>query len=698
MRKGNLLGIFALLFSTEAAFFPRTVHKTAESFLASSLQQEAGADVDSEFDKFLESWFDDFLDRKPMEALRFGRHIPTCRGLTATKGTYVRDIWGDVSPTAERDGVKKDQQWLQDMKQRFGKSIGARDLSDESHVTYMLMEKKVEEMQKENQYSAFRPPFGPLGCQLGVMGCQVQVAGMIRGLPVSTVDDARCYVALLNGLPDFLVGHGQRLQDAADHGAPPYHLITESLVKDCDAKLPAEGTETSQNQSQSARSNDLFQAFEGKLRKVKRISRKETQSLLHDAEKAVINAVWPAYRGLRELAQRLLPKSIDSKEGLASNYGADARDFYAYRVQLLGVGGDASSLHERALKLVKDNAKEIRRNAAVAFPKSKGANSSSPAVVMQFLTRAHSDAGYTNSEDGRAAYLKDVQGYMDSMLKKLVKSSEANAKQRLFFPSDIPALPCKLERLQSPTFPGLAQYRPGSIGTVNRSAVVGFNVYDMTKVSKMDMEVLTYHEVVPGHHLQVTKALTLPLPSFRRYFGDEAFSEGWAVYAEQDISTKLVTLSAQSHLGRLNMLQTRAVRMAADTGIHALNWERKKAEAFYMEHTMITPERAAQAVDRHFAWPAQALTYAAGYEQMTKLRRAVTAKAGLVKALGKDWEAYLHKAILSHGDLPLAMLEQVVFAQLNTWSTPASVQSSAHHSFALAALLVSFVSLVACSN
>merc|ERR1719498_865043 len=172
------------------------------------------------------------------------------------------------------------------------------------------------------------------------------------------------------------------------------------------------------------------------------------------------------------------------------------------------------------------------------------------------------------------------------MQRKLQETSSGQTERRLFYHSDIPVLPCEVQRIQSPTFPGLAQYSPGSIGSTNRSAVVRFNVYDMSKVSKMDMEVLAYHEVVPGHHLQVTKALTLPLPSFRRYFGDEAFAEGWAVYAEQDLSPRLAKLSSQSDLGRLNMRQTKNVRMAVDTGIHAFDWDRQKAEEYYMEYTM----------------------------------------------------------------------------------------------------------------
>jgi len=665
-----------LLYIVEAGLFQkslRQVNSQSASVLQPVFLQEAAADVDAEFDKFLEDWFDEFMARKPMEALRFGRQLPTCTGLAKSKNSRVQEIWGDASAAAETQGVQKDQQRLQDMIERFGASIGARDLSDERHVSYVLMQKKVEEMHQENVYRAFRPPFGPLGCQVGLMGCQVQTAGMIRGVAINTLDDARCYVALMNGLPDFLLGHGRRLEEASSQGATPYRLVLEAVVKDCDAKLPAEGNSSSKDQGQLARSNELFQTFEGKLRKVEGINDKERQTLLQEAEKGIVDGIWPAYRGLRKLVQGLLPKAVESEKGLSSSHGSKASDFYSYRVKLLGVGGDVTSLHEHALKLIDKNAEEIHSDAALFLPNF---NASSPATVMQALRKPYTEARYANTDADRALYLKDVEGYIDGMWKKLHQSADSKSGRRLFFPTEIPALQCLVQPIQSPSFPGLAQYSAGSlIGKVNRSAVVGFNVYDMGLVSKMDMEVLAYHEVVPGHHLQVTKTLTLPLPSFRRFFGDEAFSEGWAVYAEQDLSPRLVKLSTQSSLGRLNLRQTKAVRLAVDTGLHALGWDRKKAEAFYTDYTMITPEKAKQAVDRHFAWPAQALNYAAGHKELTRVRDAVANKAELVESLGEDWEAMLHKAILSHGDLPLAMLEPVVFAQLNAWRSSAHLQA-----------------------
>lgn len=640
-----------------------------------SLQQKAVEDADREFDRFLEEWFDDFLARKPMEALRFGRSLPACSGLAAMNRSHVHQIWGDASGIAETQGIKVEEQWMHTMVQRFGATIGKRSLSDERHASYVLMQKKVAEMRQENMYSVFRPPFGPLGCQVGVMGCQVQCPNMVKGLLINNADDARCYVALLNGLPDFLLAHGRRLEDAVLAGTSPYRLVLEAVVLDCDAKIPAEqNLSNSQMLSQLARSNEFFETFLSKLQTVTGISEDEKQLLLHVAEKSIVDGVWPAYGGLRKVVSELLPKTVTAEKGLVATHGASAEEFYAYRVKLLGVGGNTASLHERAMQLVNKNAEEIQRAAVVVFP---SLTETSPTLVSEALRRLDSEARFLNTEDGRALYIHDVNKYIEDMSTRLRKSATSQ-HGRLFFESDLPAISCLVKRMDWASFPGLAQYIPGRIGTTNYSAVVDFNTHDMSKVSKLDMEVLAYHEVVPGHHLQVTKTSTLPLPSWRRFLGDEAFAEGWAVYAEQDLSSRLVNLSTQSQLGRLNMLQKKAVRMAVDTGLHGLSWGRKKAEDFYVEHTTLTPENAKQAVDRHFAWPSQALNYAAGYEELRRVRGVLASNPTLLKALGKDWEAMLHKAILSHGDLPLSMLEEVVIEQLSSWSAVAPSPSSTH--------------------
>lgn len=675
-----LEGLLALLIHESVAAPLKLRAKGDTLGLASLNSASKGAvDTEAEFDRFLEDWFDNFLARKPMEALRFGRQLPKCRNLNAV---HVPHIWGDSSSEAEAAGIKADQKWLADMEKRFRNTIGARDLSDERHVSYVLQQSKAEEMRQEHIHRAFRPPFGPLGCQLGVMGCQVQVLGMLKGLPINTVDDARCYLALLNGLPDFLLGHAERLQEATGKGFPAYRAVLEAIVQDCDAQLPARDA--------TPESTELFLSFKTKLAKVSGISSSDSKALLKDATKAVEVGVWPAYRNLRKVVVGLLPKSLSSTKGLTSTHGSTAKEFYVHRVKLLGVGADPASLHKQALQLVERTAEEMKASSATL---SIHSTASSDALVMKDLRTAYTQARYEDSAEGRAAYLQDVEGYIDMMWQKLREASSGEASSRLFYPSEIPVLPCLVKPIDSPSFPGLAQYAPGSIGESNRSAVVSFNIHDMSKVSKMDEEVLAYHEVVPGHHLQVTKALTLPLPSFRRYFGDEAFAEGWAVYAEQDISPRLVNLSTQSRLGRLNMRQTRNVRMAVDTGIHALDWDRRKAEEYYMEYTMITPERAAQAVDRHFAWPAQALTYAAGYEEVKRVRQTVIDQKALLKNFGKDWEAMFHKAVVSHGDLPLAMLEKVVFSQLDSWASVQTRSAAGLPALSLGAAIVSVLSL-----
>merc|ERR1719387_287555 len=134
---------------------------------------------------------------------------------------------------------------------------------------------------------------------------------------------------------------------------------------------------------------------------------------------------------------------------------------------------------------------------------------------------------------------------------------------------------------------------------------------------RAEMEVLAYHECVPGHHLQVARAQSNPdLPQFRRFFEFTPASEGWAVYAEQELA------------GRLGKAIGHAIRLVVDTGIHHFGWDRRRAEDYYVANSMLLPEAAARAVDRHIAMPGLGLAYGVG---LTKFRE-IRARAGRAAA------------------------------------------------------------------
>ena len=170
-------------------------------------------------------------------------------------------------------------------------------------------------------------------------------------------------------------------------------------------------------------------------------------------------------------------------------------------------------------------------------------------------------------------------------------------------------------------------------------------------------EALCFHETVPGHHLQGTIAQELSgLPDFRRQTGQTAYIEGWALYSERMADDTLHLYSGPlARYGMLGYQAWRAARLVVDTGMHSLRWDRDRALAFLRDHTTLSPDEAANEIDRYVIMPGQALAYLVGELEIFRLRRAAEQRLGERFDLKE-----LHDVILSHGAIPLPELGRLV--------------------------------------
>lgn len=177
--------------------------------------------------------------------------------------------------------------------------------------------------------------------------------------------------------------------------------------------------------------------------------------------------------------------------------------------------------------------------------------------------------------------------------------------------------------------------------------------------STTGMKTLYLHEGQPGHHFHLARSLELDIPKFRKFGGNNAYTEGWALYAETlGREMGLFENDPNAYLGHLTDELLRATRLVVDTGLHAKGWTREQAIQ-YQQTTLGYSEAASrQATERYMAWPGQALGYKIGSLKIMELRqRAAT-------ALGKRFDLrQFHEVVLSDGTLPLALLE----AKVNKW-------------------------------
>ncbi|PKI04251.1 DUF885 domain-containing protein, partial [Shewanella sp. 11B5] len=203
------------------------------------------------------------------------------------------------------------------------------------------------------------------------------------------------------------------------------------------------------------------------------------------------------------------------------------------------------------------------------------------------------------------------------------------------------------------------KYTTGRYSGSNRDDEPGYywvNTYALDKRPLYELEALTLHEAVPGHHLQISlnKELT-DLPNFRRYSYISAFGEGWGLYSEYLGLEAGFYQDPYSNFGRLTYEMWRAARLVVDTGMHAKGWSRQQAIDFMASNTALSMHNVTTEIDRYISWPGQALSYKIGELTIKRLR----AKAE--KSLGKDFDIRkFHDAILENGSIPMSVLEQMV--------------------------------------
>lgn len=205
------------------------------------------------------------------------------------------------------------------------------------------------------------------------------------------------------------------------------------------------------------------------------------------------------------------------------------------------------------------------------------------------------------------------------------------------------------------------RYVPAPLGST-RPGQYWVNTYGLDKRPLYNLEALTFHEAVPGHHLQgaLTKELT-DLPKFRQNAYISAFGEGWGLYCEKLAKEVGFYQDPYSDFGRLTYEMWRAMRLVVDTGMHAMGMSRDEAIKLMEDNTALSKHNVRTEIDRYIAWPAQALSYKLGEIKIWELRRKAE------QALGDQFNLRtFHDTLLASGSVPLNVLEQIINQYIET--------------------------------
>lgn len=203
-----------------------------------------------------------------------------------------------------------------------------------------------------------------------------------------------------------------------------------------------------------------------------------------------------------------------------------------------------------------------------------------------------------------------------------------------------------------------AYYNQGSL-KLGRPGLFFANTYDLPSRPKWEMEALTLHEAVPGHHLQIAIAQELEgVPELRKEEGYTAYVEGWGLYAESLGEEMGFYRDPYSKMGQLTYEMWRSIRLVVDVGMHWKDWTRDQAITFFEENAGKASHDIEIEIDRYIVWPGQALAYKIGERKIKELRRFAE------KELGSSFDIRkFHDVVLGAGALPLSVLE----GRIRTW-------------------------------
>lgn len=254
---------------------------------------------------------------------------------------------------------------------------------------------------------------------------------------------------------------------------------------------------------------------------------------------------------------------------------------------------------------------------------------------------------YPNNDEGRQGYIDDATAAIDK-----IKSELPN-----YF-GILPKADMVVKRVEAfREQDGAAQHYFPSTPDGSRPGVYYAHLSDMTSMPKRELEVIAYHEGLPGHHMQIAIQQELEgVPTFRTQAGFTAYSEGWALYSEWLAKQMPGTFeNPLSDFGRLGSEIWRAIRLVVDTGLHAKGWSEQEAIDYFKANSAVTEEQAISEVRRYLVLPGQATSYKVGMLKIQELRAAAE------KKLGDKFDIKgFHDTVLGGGAMPLSILERRV--------------------------------------
>ncbi|HJU83429.1 MAG TPA: DUF885 domain-containing protein [Holophagaceae bacterium] len=450
-------------------------------------------------------------------------------------------------------------------------------------------------------------------------GLHIDFPALFSSHPFHTLKDYRDFVSRLRAFPKAMDATITNLRAGLKEGIVPTRLVVEAVITQ--VKPMTEG----------ATSTDPF--LDPLRHCPPAITPAQQRQLRRQVDGALKQGITPAYRRLLAFLEHDYLPAARPEPGFWAMKDGEAR--YAYLVRHHTTTDlTPEQIHATGLAEVTRIEGEM-----LAIAKSQGY----PDLAAFRAAVAKNDKLHPKDAADLVARYK---AYVDGMRPELPKLFGRLPK------APLAVVPMEAFREQGAA---AADYNAGTPDG-SRPGRFSVNTFQAKDRSTLSIESTSYHEALPGHHLQISLAQEMEgLPDFRKHMGIAAFEEGWALYSERLPKELGFYQDPYSDYGRLGDEMLRAIRLVLDTGVHAKRWTREEMVAFFRAHGTNDEVELQSETDRYIAWPGQALSYKTG--QLTILRLREKAKAELGARF--DLRAF-HDLVLGGGAMPLSVLEQRV--------------------------------------
>jgi uncharacterized protein (DUF885 family) len=492
-------------------------------------------------------------------------------------------------------------------------------LSDDDQISYDIFKRDVLREIKDYEFRDYVFRINHEG------GFHTRLVGGASRMSADSLEDFENYIARLHTMPEYFEQNMAFMREGIETGLTlPKAVMVEEYKQTITSQIVDRPEESS-----------FYQPFE---EFPDFVSEADQERLREEARAAIKEAVVPSYEKFLEfMEQEYIP---NAREEVGYSNLTNGEEYYQYLTKYYTtLDITPEEVHEIGL----DEVERIRAEMEAIIDEVDFQGD-----FDEFLNFLRTDSQFYVDEpeelmEEAAHIAKKMDGKLPELFNMLPRE-----------PYGIEPVPDHL----APRYTG-GRYSPGRGDT--EAGYYWVNTYDLPSRPLYTLESLTYHEAVPGHHLQIALANELEdLSEIRQESGTTAFVEGWALYSERLGLEAGFYQDPYSNFGRLTYEMWRACRLVVDTGMHVLGWSRQKAVDFMTENTALSHHEIDTEINRYIAGPAQALAYKMGELKIRELREEAEEK------LGSDFNIReFHDAVLLGGPVPLPALEDQIQEYIN---------------------------------